>query len=87
MMAASSGMDLLTDPVVPPSSSTFSRTTRARHGRLCHGMTVIFRESKKPGVPARAAFDENLTPYKAEIPRLFWFNSRLLTSNGTDGMA
>jgi len=26
-------------------------------------------------VSARAAFDENLTHYKAEIPQLFWFNA------------
>ena len=41
-------------------------------------------ELKKPGVPARAAFDENLTHYKAEIPQLFWFNALLIASNGTD---
>lgn len=35
-------------------------------------------------MPARAAFDENLTHYKAEIPRLFWFNALLIASNGTD---
>ncbi len=44
-------------------------------------------ESKKPGVPARAAFDENLTHYKAEIPQLFWFNALLIASNGTDSHA
>jgi type I restriction enzyme R subunit len=41
-------------------------------------------ELKKPGVPARAAFDENLTHYKKEIPQLFWFNALLIASNGTD---
>ena len=46
------------------------------------GLVVI--ELKKPGVPARAAFDENLTHYKAEIPQLFWFNALLIASNGTD---
>jgi len=30
------------------------------------GLVVI--ELKKPGVPGRAAFDENLTHYKQEIP-------------------
>ena len=39
---------------------------------------------KKPGVPARAAFDENLTHYKQQIPALFWFNTLLIASNGTD---
>ena len=41
-------------------------------------------ELKKPGVPARAAFDENLTHYKQQIPALFWFNALLIASNGTD---
>jgi len=34
-------------------------------------------ELKKPGVPARAAFDENLTHYKQQIPALFWYNALL----------
>jgi type I restriction enzyme R subunit len=41
-------------------------------------------ELKKPGVPARAAFDENLTHYKQQIPSLFWSNALLIASNGTD---
>ena len=41
-------------------------------------------ELKKPGVPARAAFDENLTHYKQQIPQLFWFNALIIASNGTD---
>ncbi len=41
-------------------------------------------ELKKPGVPARAAFDENLTSYKADIPQLFWSSALLIASNGTD---
>jgi type I restriction enzyme R subunit len=39
-------------------------------------------ELKKPGVPARAAFDENLTHYKQQIPALFWFNALKIASNG-----
>ena len=39
-----------------------------------NGLPLVVIELKKPGVPARAAFDENLTHYKAEIPQLFWFN-------------
>ncbi len=35
-------------------------------------------------MPTRAAFDENLTYHKAEIPQLFWFNALLIASNGTD---
>ena len=49
-----------------------------------NGLPLVVIELKKPGVPARAAFDENLTHYKAEIPQLFWFNVLLIASNGTD---
>ena len=49
-----------------------------------NGLPLVLIELKKPGVPARAAFDENLTHYKAQIPQLFWFNSLLIASNGTD---
>ena len=49
-----------------------------------NGLPLVVIELKKPGVPARAAFDENLTHYKAEVPQLFWFNALLIASNGTD---
>ena len=49
-----------------------------------NGLPLVAIELKKPGVPARAAIDENLTHYKAEIPQLFWFNALLIASNGTD---
>jgi type I restriction enzyme R subunit len=49
-----------------------------------NGLPWVVIELKKPGVPARAAFDENLTHYKQEIPQLFWFNAMLIASNGTD---
>ncbi len=49
-----------------------------------NGLPLVVIELKKPGVPARAAFDENLTHYKAQIPALFWFNALLIASNGTD---
>jgi type I restriction enzyme R subunit len=39
-----------------------------------NGLPLVVIELKKPGVHARAAFDENLTRYNAEIPQLFWFN-------------
>ena len=37
-----------------------------------NGLPLVVIELKKPGVPARAAFDENLTHYKAEIPQADW---------------
>ncbi|MBL8533775.1 MAG: type I restriction endonuclease subunit R [Betaproteobacteria bacterium] len=49
-----------------------------------NGLPWVVVELKKPGVPARAAFDENLTHYKREIAPLFWFNALLVASNGTD---
>ena len=49
-----------------------------------NGLPLVVIELKKPGVPARAAFDENLTHYKQQIPQLFWYNAFLIASNGTD---
>ncbi len=49
-----------------------------------NGLPWVVIELKKPGVPARAAFDENLTHYKQQIPALFWYNAFLIASNGTD---
>ncbi|MFO0579035.1 MAG: type I restriction endonuclease subunit R [Polyangia bacterium] len=49
-----------------------------------NGLPLVVIELKKPGVPARVAFDENLTHYKAQIPALFWYNALLIASNGTD---
>jgi type I restriction enzyme R subunit len=49
-----------------------------------NGLPWVVIELKKPGVPARAAFDENLTHYKQQILQLFWFNALLIASNGTD---
>ena len=49
-----------------------------------NGLPWVVIELKKPGVPARAAFDENLTHYKQQVPQLFWSNALLIASNGTD---
>lgn len=49
-----------------------------------NGLPWVVIELKKPGVSARAAFDENLTHYRQQIPQLFWFNALLIASNGTD---
>jgi type I restriction enzyme R subunit len=49
-----------------------------------NGLPWVVIELKKPGVPARAAFDENLIHYKQQIPALFWTNALLIASNGTD---
>lgn len=49
-----------------------------------NGLPWVVVELKKPGVPARAAFDDNLSHYKSQIPKLFWFNALLIASNGTE---
>ena len=52
-----------------------------------NGLPLVVIELKKPGVPARTAFDENLTSYKHPqngIPALFVFNALMIASNGTD---
>jgi len=52
-----------------------------------NGLPLVVIELKKPGVPARAAFDENLTSYKHlqnGIPALFVFNALMIASNGTE---
>jgi len=52
-----------------------------------NGLPWLVIELKKPSVPARQAFDGNLTSYKHAqngIPALFWSNALLIASNGTD---
>lgn len=49
-----------------------------------NGLPLVLIELKKPGIPARAAFDDNLTHYKSEAPALYWFNALLIAANGTD---
>ncbi|PYL06296.1 MAG: deoxyribonuclease HsdR, partial [Verrucomicrobia bacterium] len=52
-----------------------------------NGLPLVVMEFKKPGVPARAALDENITSYKHPlngVPALFWFNGLIIASNGSD---
>jgi type I restriction enzyme, R subunit len=49
-----------------------------------NGLPWVVIELKNLGVPARSAFDENLTHYKQQIPQLFWFNALLIASNGSE---
>jgi type I restriction enzyme R subunit len=52
-----------------------------------NGLPWVVIELKKPGVPAKQAFDGNLTSYKHAqngVPALFWSNTLLIASNGTD---
>jgi len=52
-----------------------------------NGLPFVVIELKKPGVPAKQAFDDNLTSYKHlqnGVPALFWYNAFLIASNGAD---
>lgn len=52
-----------------------------------NGLPLVLIEFKKPGVSARAAFDENITSYKHPlngIPAVFWYNALIIASNGTE---
>jgi type I restriction enzyme R subunit len=52
-----------------------------------NGLPLVVIEFKKPGVPARNAFDDNLTSYKHAqngVPALFHYSALLIASNGTD---
>src|SRR6185436_9540421 len=52
-----------------------------------NGLPLVVIELKQPGVPARVAFDENITSYKHSqngIPALFAYNALIICSNGTD---
>ena len=52
-----------------------------------NGLPLVVMEFKKPGVPARAALEENITSYKHPlngVPALFWFNGLIIASNGSE---
>lgn len=52
-----------------------------------NGLPLIVFEFKKPGVPDKEAFDENITSYKHPlngVPELLSYNTFIVTSNGTE---
>jgi type I restriction enzyme R subunit len=49
-----------------------------------NGLPLVFVELKNSNVKLKAAYDDNLTNYKAEIPQLFAPNALCLLSNGID---
>ncbi len=52
-----------------------------------NGLPWVVIELKKMGLPAKQAFEGNLTSYKHPqngVPALFWSNALLIASNGTD---
>ena len=49
-----------------------------------NGLPLVFIELKNSNVKLRAAFEDNLTTYKAEIPQLFTTNALCVLSNGIE---
>jgi type I restriction enzyme, R subunit len=62
-------------------------TTRPDLIGFVNGLPLVLIEFKKTGVPARNAFDDNITSYKHPqngIPALFWYNALIIASNGME---
>lgn len=50
-----------------------------------NGLPLVFIELKKPSVPLKSAFDDNLSDYRGQsVPQLFHPNAFILLSNGSD---
>lgn len=49
-----------------------------------NGLPLVFIELKNSKVSVQAAYDDNLTNYKQDIPRLFHFNAFCILSNALD---
>lgn len=50
-----------------------------------NGLPLVFIELKKPAVPLKSAFDDNLRDYRGQsVPQLFHPNAFILLSNGSD---
>ena len=49
-----------------------------------NGTPLITMELKRPRLPVRGAFDNNISDYLDTIPQLFWYNIFILISNGKD---
>ncbi len=50
-----------------------------------NGLPLVFIELKKPAVPLKSAYDDNLRDYRGQsIPQLFHPNAFVLLSNGSD---
>ncbi len=49
-----------------------------------NGLPLLFVELKKNTVDVQMAYDDNYTDYQDTIPHLFYYNSFLMLSNGTE---
>ena len=61
-----------------------SRLPPARRTALQNGLPLVLIELKNSNVKLKAAYDDNLTDYKAELPQLFATNALCLLSNGIE---
>lgn len=51
-----------------------------------NGFPLVFVELKAAHKNLKNAFDDNLTDYKDAIPQLFWYNSFIIISNGSESL-
>lgn len=49
-----------------------------------NGLPLLFVELKKPSVPLKSAYKDNLLDYRSVIPQLFTYNAALMLSNGSE---
>ena len=49
-----------------------------------NGLPLVLIELKNSNVSVKNAFDDNLTNYKKELPKLFWYNAATILSNGKE---
>lgn len=49
-----------------------------------NGLPLVFIELKAAHNNVKDAYDDNLTDYKDTIPQVFWYNSLVILSNGTE---
>ena len=47
-----------------------------------NGLPLVYVNLKRPSVPLRDAYDNNLRDYKDTIPQMFWYNALVILSNG-----
>jgi type I site-specific restriction-modification system R (restriction) subunit len=92
MLVERPSMDLLESMGWEAASLYYEWSTgKSTEGRDCdllafvNGLPLVFIELKKPAVPLKSAFDDNLRDYRGQsVPQLFHPNAFILLSNGSD---
>lgn len=59
-------------------------TRRADIIGFVNGLPLIFIELKAAHKKLKNAYDDNLTDYRDTIPQLFWYNTLIILSNGSE---